>query len=152
MYEFMKLLHVTAVVLFLGNITTGLFWHRHAARTGQPNLLAHTMDGIIRSDRWFTIPSVIVITLTGLVAAMVGRIPILGTPWLFWALMLFALSGVVFMARVAPLQGRLLAMARAEAFDLEAYRQTALQWELWGGLALVTPFGALVLMLLKPAF
>ena len=152
MYELMKLLHVCAVVLFLGNITTGLFWHRHALRTGQPALLAHTVDGIIRSDRWFTIPGVVVITVTGLIAAMVGRIPILGTPWLFWALMLFALSGVVFMARVAPLQGRLLAMGRAEAFDLEVYRKTALRWEPWGALALITPFGALVLMLLKPAF
>ena len=150
MYELMKLLHVCAVVLFLGNITTGLFWHRHALRTGQPALLAHTVDGIIRSDRWFTIPGVVVITVTGLIAAMVGRIPILGTPWLFGALVLFAVSGVVFMAFVAPLQKQLLVQARAQAFDLAAYRKTALQWALWGALALITPFGALALMLLKP--
>lgn len=151
MYELMKLLHVCAVVLFLGNITTGLFWHRHGARTGDPALLAHTVDGIIRSDRWFTIPGVIVITITGLVAAMVGRIPILGTPWLLWALILFALSGVVFMIWVAPLQKRLLVLARAATFDAAAYRQTALRWEIWGAVALFTPFGALALMLLKPA-
>ncbi len=27
MYLMLKLLHVTAAVLFLGNIITGLFWH-----------------------------------------------------------------------------------------------------------------------------
>ena len=33
MYLLIKLLHVIAVIAFLGNITTGLFWHAHAART-----------------------------------------------------------------------------------------------------------------------
>ena len=51
MYLVLKLLHVAAVIAFLGNITTGLFWHRHAARTRDPKLLAFTMGGIIRSDR-----------------------------------------------------------------------------------------------------
>ena len=30
----LKLLHVLAAVSFLGNITIGLFWQAHAARTG----------------------------------------------------------------------------------------------------------------------
>ena len=30
------------------------------------------MDGIIRSDRWFTLPSVLLITVTGLAAAVLG--------------------------------------------------------------------------------
>ena len=33
MYLPMKLLHIVAVIAFLGNIATGLFWHVHAART-----------------------------------------------------------------------------------------------------------------------
>ena len=31
-YLLFKLLHIVAVVLFLGNVTTGVFWVRHAAR------------------------------------------------------------------------------------------------------------------------
>lgn len=38
MYPLLKLLHVIAVIAFLGNITTGLFWHAHAARTRDPKL------------------------------------------------------------------------------------------------------------------
>ena len=58
MYLATKFLHVLSVIAFLGNITTGLFWHAHAARTKDAALLAFTMDGIIRSDRLFTTPAV----------------------------------------------------------------------------------------------
>ena len=69
MYLAMKTLHVLAAVLFLGNIITGLFWKAHGDRTGDPRIIAHTLDGIIRSDRWFTIPSVLLILVSGFGAA-----------------------------------------------------------------------------------
>jgi uncharacterized membrane protein len=151
MYAWLKLLHVVAVVLFLGNITTGLFWHRHAARTRDPRLLAHTMDGIIRADRLFTIPGVIVIIASGLGAAMDGGYPILRTDWILWSLILFSVSGVAFGARVAPLQRQLRALASASNdFDWPRYRRVAIAWELWGAFALLTPAAALALMVLKP--
>ena len=77
MYLVIKLLHIVAVIAFLGNITTGLFWHIDAARTRDPRLLAHTMDGIIRSDRLFTMPGVIVIVATGIATAVIGGLPLL---------------------------------------------------------------------------
>jgi len=154
MYLWLKLIHVVAVVAFLGNITTGLFWHLHAARTRDPRLLAFTMDGIIRSDRLFTVPGVLVIILSGVGAAMHAHYPLLGTFWIRWALLLFAVSGIVFMARVAPLQRKLLALARSGAesgsFDYKQYASVARQWELWGALALLAPLAAVVLMVLKP--
>lgn len=154
MYLALKLLHVLSVVLFLGNIITGLFWHAHAARTRDPRLLAHTMDGIIRSDRLFTGPGVGLIIVTGLATAMVGKVPILGTPWILWSLILFAIAGVVFMARIAPLQRQLCALAQHGAdrgdFDWERYKAGARSWERWGALATITPIAALVLMVLKP--
>jgi uncharacterized membrane protein len=152
MYLWLKLLHVVAVILFLGNITTGLFWHRHAERTRDPKLLAHTMDGIIRSDRLFTVPGVFAIILAGVATAMVGKLPILSTSWILWSLVLFAIAGVVFVAKVGPLQRRMLDLARASSFDWDAYRKLTKSWELWGAIALLTPIGALVLMVLKPIF
>ena len=156
MYLWLKLVHVAAVVAFLGNITTGLFWHAHAARTRDPRLLAHAVDGIIRSDRLFTIPGVVVIIVSGLGAAIIGGYPILRTPWILWSLVLFSVSGLVFVLRVVPLQVQLRALARGGAeqgaFDWERYRRLAHTWELWGALALLTPIAALVLMVLKPIF
>jgi len=78
----------------------------------------------------------------------------MGTGWIAWTLLLFAVSGVIFMTRVAPLQVRMRELAqagaRSGAFDFEAYRALAKRWELWGGLALLTPLAGLALMVLKP--
>ena len=154
MYLLLKLLHVLAVVLFLGNIVTGLFWHSHAARTRDPKLLAHAMNGIIRSDQVFTVPAVIGIIVTGVWAAIDAGLPLLRTGWNGWTLALFAVSGIVFMARVAPLQRQLQEMAesgsRSNTFEYPAYRAIAVRWEVWGSIALVTPLAGLVLMVLKP--
>ena len=155
MYLWFKLLHLAAVIAFLGNITTGLFWHAHAARTRDARLLAHTMLGIIRSDRWFTIPGVVFITGAGITAAIMGGYPLLRTSWILWTLILFALSGLAFGVRVAPLQRQLLAIARAGesgAFDYAHYERVAKQWEIWGGLALAAPLIGMALMVLKPQF
>lgn len=151
MYLWFKLLHLVSVIAFLGNITTGLFWHAQAARTRDPALLAFTMRGIIRSDRIFTIPGVFGIILGGVAAAMQGHLPILGTGWILWTLVLFTVSGLAFLIRVAPLQRELLAIAEAPGFDYQRYHAVARRWEFWGAVALVTPVAGLVLMILKPA-
>jgi uncharacterized membrane protein len=150
----LKLIHVAAVIAFLGNITTGLFWHGYAARTRDPRLLAFTVAGIIQSDRLFTIPGVAAIIGSGVGIAMVRHLPILGTGWIAWTLALFIVSGLAFMFRVAPLQRRLRALAEAGAsgpFDYDGYHRLARQWERWGAVALLTPVAGLVLMVLKPA-
>ena len=154
MYLLFKLLHVISVIAFLGNITTGLFWHAHAARTRDPKLLAHTMDGIIRSDRLFTVPGVIGIIVSGFAAAIHGNFPILHTFWILWTLVLFSISGLIFMLRVAPLQRQLRALAESGApsgaFEYARYHALALRWEIWGAAALLTPVVGLALMVLKP--
>jgi len=155
MYLLIKLLHITAVIAFVGNITTGLFWHAHAASTRDPKLLAHTMGGIIRSDRLFTVPGVIGIIVTGVAAAIHGNFPILRTGWIFWTLILFVVSGLIFMIRVAPLQRQLRAIAltavQSGTFEYAHYRALAVRWELWGAAALSTPVAGLALMVLKPS-
>ncbi len=161
MYLWFKLIHVAAVIAFLGNITTGLFWHRHAARTRDPRFLAFTMDGIIRSDRIFTIPGVIVITTFGFLGAINGNLPLIRTEWIFWTIILFSISGFAFMYRVAPLQRKLRAMASAGAeaaggsggagaFDYAPYHAVTRQWETWGAVALIAPLIGMALMILKP--
>jgi len=154
MYLLLKLVHLLAVILFLGNIITGLFWHAHAVGTRDPKLLAHTMAGIIRSDRYFTIPGVVLIVAAGMGLAVLGHFPILRTGWILWTLILFAISGFMFAWRVAPLQKQLqrFAMSGAESgmFDYRHYHRLAIRWELWGAAALLTPLLGLVLMVLKP--
>jgi uncharacterized membrane protein len=150
MYQFLKLMHLAAVIIFLGNIITGLFWKAHADRTKDVRFIGHTMDGIIRADRWFTIPGVIVITAAGILAAIQAGLPILHTGWILWSLIAFSASGIAFAWKVAPLQKEIVALTRAgESFDWTLYRSKSLQWELWGLFAIVTPLAAVVMMVLK---
>lgn len=156
LYLALKVLHILAVLLFLGNIFTGLFWKGHADRSRNPELIAHTFEGIIRSDRLITIPSVVAILVASIIAAIVGRLPILGTGWIFWSIVLFILSGLAFCLRVAPLQVRPAELARASGpkgkFDCARYHALSREWDLWGLFALLTPVAAVILMVLKPPF
>ena len=153
-YLVLKVLHVASVVVFLGNITTGLFWASHARKSRDLKLVASTFDGIIRSDRRFTAPGVLGILVTGFAAAIVAELPILGTGWIFWPIILFSISGLVFGIRIAPLQRKILGLARdAESTETtwQAYEKLYKSWEFWGLVALVTPVAAMVIMVLKPA-
>jgi uncharacterized membrane protein len=151
MYLLFKLLHIVAVVLFLGNIITGLFWKFHAEGTRDPKIIAHTFEGISRSDRWFTIPGVILILIGGFGAAILGKFPILGTGWIFWSIVLFTISGLAFQFRIAPLQERIATLARAGGeFDWNQYHALARSWEIWGAVATLAPVIAVVLMVVKP--
>lgn len=154
MYLALKVVHILAVIMFIGNIATGVFWKAHADRTNDPRIIAHVMDGIIRSDRLFTIPGVIVIILSGFGAAGIDRIPMLRTDWILWSIILFSISGIAFMAQVVPLQRRMRDVARAatgsEDFDRSTYASLSRRWGLWGAIALATPLIALGLMVFKP--
>jgi uncharacterized membrane protein len=154
-YFAFKTLHILAVAMFLGNITTGIFWKAHADRTRNPLVIAHALEGIIHSDRWFTLPGVALIILGGLGAAIVGRLPILHTGWIFWGIVLFAISGLAFMLQVAPLQRRMAKLMRSgaegSAPDWQAYEALSRAWAAWGLLALLPPLAALLLMVFKPA-
>ena len=152
-YLILKSLHVLAVVLFLGNIITGVFWKFHADRMADLRAREVAIAGIIRSDRWFTMPGVTVIIATGLWMAIGAHMPLLRTKWILWGIILFGISGVCFGARVAPLQKQLLANVRAGIcghWDPAEYQRLSRGWEIWGGVATLAPVIALFLMVLKP--
>jgi uncharacterized membrane protein len=151
-YGLLKSVHVFAVIIFVGNIITGLFWKFHADRTKSREIIAHTMRGLIGADRWFTIPGVVVITTAGILTAIKGQMPLIRTHWILWSMIAFSLSGIAFMWKVSPLQKKLLAMTEGEGeLDWKKYRSKSLEWELWGLFATITPIIAVVLMTSKPA-
>jgi uncharacterized membrane protein len=154
-YLIWKLIHVLGVVLFVGNITTGILWKVQADRTRNAALIAHVCANLTRSDRFFTMPGVLLIVIAGVVAAITGHLPILGTGWIFWSIVLLTISGLAFMLRVAPLQRRMHALSTAGAqdgqLDWPAYEAATQSWNVWGMVALIAPLVAVALMVLKPA-
>lgn len=152
-YIYFKLIHLFAVVIFLGNIITGLFWMRNAVKTKDANIMMFTMGGIIKSDRIFTVPGVIIITAAGIIAAIISKLPIFGTGWIFWSIILFSLSGIAFMLRVVPLQKKIFLLLKNEELQDEVtganFKRMLGQWEFWGLVALISPLCAFVMMTLK---
>jgi uncharacterized membrane protein len=87
-------------------------------------------------------------------AAMKGNLPILGTGWILWPIVLLSISGILFGARVGPLQRRIAQVARAGDSSPEAWETYAAlyrRWGIWGLLALIAPIVAMAIMVLKPA-
>lgn len=151
MYLALKLVHVLAVVLFVGNITVGIFWKSYADITKDPRIIVYTMHGILRADRWFTIPGIIVLVIAGVGAALVGHLPILGTGWILWAIIMLVISGVAF-GPLTRVQRQIVALGdQAGSFDWNRYEALSRLWALWGLFALVTPLLAVAFMVLKPA-
>lgn len=153
LYLLLKTLHVIAVVMFLGNIITGFFWKLHADMSGELRARAQALDGIIRADRLFTTPGVLLIIATGVTMVFIGGLSFLKLPWILWSLVLFGIAGAVFGTRVGPLQKKLLANVRSGIvgqWNEAEYQALSRSWRLWAGIATATPLAALALMVFKP--
>ena len=157
MYFPLELLHILSAVAFLGNITLGVFWQAHAARTRDPKILAYTLEGVARSDVLFTKPGAIGLLLTGLALVWVGHFPFMATGWLIAGLALFIAAGAIFGALALPLRRQMLEMAQqaaqpgaSGAFSFGAYAALDARYRRRIGVALAMPFIALAMMVLKP--
>ena len=150
-YLVWKVIHIILVILFLGNIITGLFWAHYAHRTRNFEFIGRIFRGIIISDRIFTLPGVIGIVTSGIVSAVMGKYPLLGTGWIFWSIILFSISGILFMW-LAPLQKRISRHVEENSMSEESwskYSRMFHRWDLFGIMAILTPLAALLLMVMK---
>ncbi len=152
-YSILKILHLVSVIVFMGNITIGIFWLRFAMKTRDFGIINHTIKGIIRADRIFTVPSVSVLFLAGIGAAMHGGYPIFGTGWILWSLVLLAISGFAFSAMLAPVQRKIRTLTEMGGKPSNDEWQKLLglirKWNIWGFIAWFTPLLALLMMIMK---
>ncbi|HKB85721.1 MAG TPA: DUF2269 family protein [Ignavibacteriaceae bacterium] len=147
-YLIFKLIHIFAVIFFLGNIVIDVFWKNHGDRSGDPKIIAHTIKGIIRADRFFTMPAVAFLILAGFGAMGIGYLPF-ETGWIMWGFIMIIISAAAFMAKVVPAQKKLLKIAETDPFDQQLYDAVSKEWNLWGSIATIAPLIAVILMVLK---
>ena len=96
-------------------------------------------------------PGVIILLIFGLCAALHGGYNLLETGWIFWSIILYLISGLVFMIKVVPLQKIIYKLASTESkFDWEKYQLLSKQWNVWGSVAIIAPWIAVIIMVLKP--
>lgn len=150
-YLILVLVHVIAVILFLGNITIAPFWKKHAEKSNDRLKVLSTWEGIRRADRLFTMPGVTILLLFGIGAALHGGYNLIETGWIFWSIILYIISGAAFMAKVVPVQKKIVALTKDESnFNWDDYKKLARQWDIWGSVATITPWIAVILMVIKP--
>jgi uncharacterized membrane protein len=149
-YSIWKLLHILAVIVFLGNITVGVFWKLQADKSKDRFKIIETFKNLIKADRIFTMPSVTALFIFGVGTAMQGNMSLVETSWIMWSIIMIIISAFVFMAKVVPLQKQILELAiNEEKFSWDTYQSLSGKWNLWGTIATVTPYIAVALMVLK---
>ncbi len=145
-------LHVLGVVLFLGNLTVTAVWKVLADRTRQVDVIAYAQRLVAVTDIAFAAPGAILIAVSGgVLAGDVGGVT--GPGWLTTGLILFALSGVIWLTILVPTQIRQTRLARRlkqEATVPDQYWRLALPWYVFGSIATVLPLANVFIMTVKP--
>jgi uncharacterized membrane protein len=146
-------IHVLGVVFLLGNAFTVTFWKLRADFSQDLSLKFQTVKNIMVLDYIFTLPSIIMILLSGHVLAHNAGYSVFSWSWLGISYGLFILSGIIWMAALLPLQ---MAMIRhgKRSCELQTltpeFARASSRWNVFGVLATITPIAAMILMVWKP--
>lgn len=147
-------LHVFGAILFMGNIVVSAMWMAQAKRTRNTAVLHYASLSVMRADRLFTIPGILLIVVPGILA--MGKYGGFGAgaPWAELALALFILSGIIWAAILLRMQKRMIRVSGAAVESGgevdESFYKTLRKWNMWGGIATLLPFASLILMVFKP--
>ncbi len=154
-YLVWKFLHITGVVMLMGNITVTAIWKFFADRDGRAPVLAFAQKLITYTDWSMTVWGVILTMAGGYGMAIAGQFD-LWSGWLLWAQICFILAGLIWMGLIVPIQIKSARLARS--FDdgqrggpvPEAYKALSRKWIFWGLVSTVPLVAALWLMIARP--
>ena len=148
----LKTMHIVSSVLLVGTGLGTAFFMFFTNRSGSLAAQAVVSRLVVRADLWFTTPAVIVQPLSGIALAHLAGWP-LATPWIGWSLLLYLLTGALWLPVVwLQLQmARMAAHAAASGETLpERYWRFARWWEALGYPAFVAMLAVFALMVMKP--
>ncbi|QQZ08412.1 DUF2269 family protein [Heyndrickxia vini] len=145
-------LHLLGAVIFLGNIITAAFWKIRADIKEEPAFIHNTVKNVMLADFIFTLPGLILIIVSGSLMAVHAGYSMSGFNWLTLSLVLFFLTGILWLAVLLPAQR---SMIRHSAKSIEtgiickAYRKASLYWAIFGITATLLPVIILYFMITK---
>ncbi|MFX3633197.1 MAG: DUF2269 family protein [Candidatus Pristimantibacillus sp.] len=145
-------LHLIGVLLMVGNIIMAAFWKIRADLTKNPLIIHHAAKNVMIADYSFTIPGLILIIISGAVMAGKSGVSLLGLNWLTLSLILFAITGLIWLAILIPMQFRMIRFSadsvKTGVISAE-YRRASRQWAIYGVMATILPIVILYLMVMK---
>jgi len=145
-------LHLIGVVLFAGNIITAAFWKVRADAQKNPAVIHSTAQNVMLADYVFTLPGLLLIIASGIAMTASRQIPLAGLNWLTVSLILLAVTGIIWLAVLLPLQRRMIRHSAAclqTGSITEEYRQASRYWAIFGTAATLLPIAILYLMISK---
>ncbi|MBN2984872.1 MULTISPECIES: DUF2269 family protein [Cohnella] len=145
-------LHVLGAILFVGNIVTAAFWKVRADASGDVRAIHLTARNVMLADYAFTIPGLALLVVSGALMAERGGYSLAGLNWLTFSLLLFALTGIIWLVALIPLQKKMIrasAEALREGAVTPAYRKASRCWAVFGIAATLLPVVILYLMVFK---
>jgi uncharacterized membrane protein len=149
----LKTLHIIGVVILIGNVTITAYWKVLADRTSDPRLIAHAQHGVTVADWIFTLAGIVLIVVGGYGAAAVAGLSLTNSMWLVVGQLLFAVSGLIWLCVLVPIQIRQARAALSpgpnDALPLQ-YRRDSRRWLIWGVVATVPLIAAIYVMVGKP--
>jgi uncharacterized membrane protein len=125
-----------------------------AKKTNNPVIIAFAQKQVTLTDFVFTAGGSAILFITGLVNIKLHEISIAGTVWIYWALALFTLSGIIWITILIPLQIKQANEAKTfcEQTKISAeYWRREYSWVCWGILTTILPIISIILMVLKPS-
>lgn len=147
-----KALHILAAVLFFGAGAMTAYYKLRADRSGDVTIIAWCLAEIVQADWRFTVPSGIVLPLTGMWLVNAYGLP-WTTPWVLIGVAGFAVAGALWVpAAVLQLRMRdwaIQALQRAEPLP-EAYHRASRIWLALGVPAFLAALLAIYAMVVKP--
>jgi uncharacterized membrane protein len=147
-YEWHKVLHLTGVIVFFGNMVVGPLWVAFAWPAADRSHLGFALRTLLAADIWLTTPGVQLTVWNGLfLAGSMGGVRV--HPWLAQSLVLVVITALLSVAAVLPAQERLA--RAAETNDEAALRAAIWRWALWGSLVMLPPSLIFFLMVSKRA-
>ena len=152
-YEFLKFIHITGVVLLVGNVTITAFWKVFADRTGNVQIVAYAQRLVSLCDWIFTLSGIVMIVIGGYGMAFVRGFNIFEYAWLILGQLFFLVSGLIWVFVLLPLQIRLAKQARVSSLSGSvpaAYWRDGRLWLIWGIIATIPLVGAIYVMIAKP--
>jgi uncharacterized membrane protein len=83
--------------------------------TRDPKIVAHAQRGVTVSDFIFTVIGIVLVMVGGYGAAIIKDIPLFSSFWLVSGQILFAISGMMWLGILIPIQIRQARLARSFA-------------------------------------
>lgn len=154
-YEIFKFVHVTGIIMLMGNITATAIWKFFADRTGDARIIGFAQRLVTITDWSLTFWGIVLTIVGGYGALWVAGMSPVGEAWLVWSQGLFVAAGLVWLGLLVPIQVRQARTAKAFAGGgevPEGYRRDCRRWIIWGLVGTVPLVAATWLMVAKPVF